>query len=392
MNLYYSFFFFELYLQNLDDLVGMRHFWSVFGVLIITITTTDKVNLLCALSNNAIGRNYMTSNSKSLSKYKPFVSVVIPTYNRKNSLKNCIVSLFNQTYPKDMYEVIVVNDGSTDGTEEILKEYEKKAPCKFKWFTQRNQGSYAARNLGIEMAKGGIICFIDDDCIADKHWIEKLVEGFTDGWVGGVGGQIIAYNPKKIVEEYAKFDQEEAIKGEFYPSFLITCNAAYRKDILENCGYFDPYFRSGGDVDMGIRVTWKGYKLKYAPDAIVYHKHRTTFMGFIKQRYAYGTGCSCLGKKYFHFPLLEIFIFLIFKLGLNIILIPKILGSKDKKKELSERFLNILSIFFYLIGIINGYLLQDYPKDKVVKDKIESLTLFKNKIRLGKRNDDKSIR
>ena len=322
----------------------------------------------------------------------PMVSVVIPTYNRKDMLKECLDSLFNQTYPKDKYEIIVVNDGSTDGTEEVLKEYAKKAPCAFKWLTQQNKGSYAARNLGIKNARGEIICFTDDDCIADKRWLEELVRGFTDGGIGGVGGRIIAYNPRKIVEEYDKMNQEEAIKGKFYPSFLITCNAAYRKDILENCGYFDTYFRSGGDVDMGIRVTWRGHKLKYAPDAIVYHKHRTTFMGFIKQQYAYGTGCSLLGKKYFHFPLLEIFIFLIFKLGLSIISIPKILGSKDKKKELSERFLNILSIFSYLIGIINGYLLQDYPKDKVVRDKIESLTLFKNKIRLGKRDDDKSIR
>jgi len=318
----------------------------------------------------------------------PMVSVVIPTYNRKDMLKECLDSLFNQTYPKDKYEIIVVNDGSTDGTEEVLKEYAKKAPCAFKWLTQQNKGSYAARNLGIRNARGEIICFTDDDCIADKRWLEELVKGFTNGGIGGVGGRIIAYNPRKIVEEYAKMDQESAIKSVF-PPFLITCNAAYRRDVLEIVGGFDPYFRNGGDNDMGIRVTWKGYKLKYAPDAIVYHKHRTTFMGFIKQQYAYGTGCSRLGKKYFYFPLKEIFILLIFKLCSNIISFPRVIKSENKKKELSNIFLNVLSIFFYLIGIVSGYLFQNYPKDRIIRDKIESLILFKNEISLKKIIRDK---
>ena len=105
----------------------------------------------------------------------PMVSVVIPTYNRKDMLKECLESLFNQTYPKERYEIIVVNDGSTDGTEEVLNEYAKKAPCAFKWFTQQNKGPCVARNLGVKNARGEIICFIDDDCVAEKKWIENLI-------------------------------------------------------------------------------------------------------------------------------------------------------------------------------------------------------------------------
>ena len=83
-----------------------------------------------------------------------FVSIVLATYNRKELLKECLKSLFNQTYPKDRYEIIVVNDGSTDGTEEVLKEYAKKAPCAFKWLTQQNKGPCVARNLRVKMREG----------------------------------------------------------------------------------------------------------------------------------------------------------------------------------------------------------------------------------------------
>ena len=69
-------------------------------------------------------------------------------------LKECLDSLFNQTYPKDKYEIIVVNDGSTDGTEEVLKEYAKKAPYAFKWLTQQNKGPCVARNLRVKMREG----------------------------------------------------------------------------------------------------------------------------------------------------------------------------------------------------------------------------------------------
>jgi len=264
-----------------------------------------------------------------------------------------------------------VNDGSTDGTEEVLKKYAKKAPCAFKWFTQQNKGSYAARNLGIEMAKGEIICFIDDDCIADKHWIEKLVEGFTDGWVGGVGGQIVAYNPKTVLEEYSKMDQERAVK---YSSFLITANAAYRKDILKMVGGFDCLFRSGGDNDIGIRVTSRGYKLKYAPDAIVYHKHRATLKSLIKQRYNYGFWEAVLSKKYECSPIFMQFVVInLFRLFYTLILLPLRLFKENRNLLL----LNIIVIFVYTLGLINGILFGKYSgkKERIEGDFLEDMKI-----------------
>ena len=284
-----------------------------------------------------------------------FVSVVLATHNRKELLKECLKSLFNQTYPKERYEIIVVNDGSTDGTEEVLKKYAKKAPCIFKCFSQENKGPSAARNLGIEHAKGEIICFTDDDCIADERWIENLVKEFTNEKVGGVGGEIVAYNPKTSVEKYARMDQESAIRN----SFLITCNAAYRKDVLESVNGFDGNLRYGGDdIDVGIKVKLMGYELKYAPDAIVYHKHRTTLNDLIKQRYNYGVGEAILSKKYGYSSIFMQFI------------ITKLLGlfysiaTLPIKLEKNIQILNIIVTSAYVLGMIKGILFDRYRGER----------------------------
>ncbi len=234
-------------------------------------------------------------------KREPFVSVVVPTYNRKEQLKECLESLFNQSYPKDKYEIIVVNDGSTDETEDILKQIENETSCNFKWFTQRNKGSYAARNLGIKHAEGDIICFIDDDCIADRYWIENLVKAFDSRDVGGVGGKIIPFRQETWAEKYQsiKMTHEVTIPN---MALIMTCNAAYLKRVLLRVKGFDETFKNGGDWDLAIRVRLMGYKLKYVSDAIVIHKHRVTFGDITKQYYKYGLGFGLLCKKYKYLP------------------------------------------------------------------------------------------
>ena len=106
------------------------------------------------------------------------VSVVIPTYNRKERLKDTLESLFHQTIPKDQYEIIVVDDGSSDGTEELVQVMIKTSPCSLRYFKQKNQGQAAARNLGIKNAVAEIIGFTDDDCIVDAGWIQKAADYF----------------------------------------------------------------------------------------------------------------------------------------------------------------------------------------------------------------------
>jgi len=110
------------------------------------------------------------------------VSVIIPAYNEESTIESCLKSLLNQTIEKDTYELIVVDDGSTDSTPEIIKRY----PVKL--FRQENSGPATARNLGAKNSSGEIILFTDADCIADPNWIEEMISPFIDEEVIAVKG------------------------------------------------------------------------------------------------------------------------------------------------------------------------------------------------------------
>ena len=229
---------------------------------------------------------------------KPFVSVVIPTFNRSAMLSRCLDSLFTQSYPENMYEIIVVNGSSKDNSERILAEYEKKAPCGFSWITLEGQKVTDARNSGIFRSKGDLICFIDDDCIADSNWISNLINGFTNETIGAVGGNIVSYQVKTPLQQYT--EDAKILSQDLFMSKnkLITANAAYRRQILTTISGFDNYFIACEDADVAIRTQLLGYELRYIPDAIVFHDHRSTIIGLFLQQYRNGKGFVQLHRKY----------------------------------------------------------------------------------------------
>src|SRR3989344_2404741 len=126
-----------------------------------------------------------------LLKMKNLASIVIPTFNRKEELRKCLSALSNQSYNK--IEIIVIDDGSTDNTEEMVKKEFKN----IKFFKQNNTGPSIARNNGIKKAKGDFILFTDSDCVPDKYWVEELVKGFNEK-INCVGGKTIDQKTKGI--------------------------------------------------------------------------------------------------------------------------------------------------------------------------------------------------
>ena len=301
---------------------------------------------------------------------QPFVSIVIPTYNRKEVLKECLDTLFNQNYQKDRYEIIVVNDGSTDGTDKLFEEYTKKN-SNLKFFTQENKGSYAARNVGTKNSIGEIICFTDDDCIVDEDWVKNLVGAYTDENVGGVGGTIVDYKTETIIKQYIK--NRKLLNQEMFFSPVVGANMSYCKRTMQKAEFFDESFRNCEDVDFGIRVRLKGFKIKYTPNAIVYHKHRATLKGLIKQQYNYGKGNARLHKKYtkdFYpsYNLTLIPLKIIHRIITYPIRILKAPFVKDKKYYLAEPVLDIVVFTSHLLGILNETLLgKPYVGDKYNK-------------------------
>ena len=297
---------------------------------------------------------------------RPFVSVVVPTYNRKEMLKECLDSLFNQTYPKDKYEIIVVNDGSTDGTEEVLKKYKRNAPCKFKWFSQENKGASSARNLGIRNAKGEIICFIDDDCVADEKWIENLVRGFDSHKIGGVGGEFVpAQEPRTYVEKYEKriLNQRNNIRV-----YILTGNSAFRREVIDLIKGFDENLKRLEDLDLSLRLKLAGYELKYVPEAIVYYHHIKTLRDLMKQKYRIGLGFGKLCRKYDFLSIWYYLTYSILKIILLTLKLPFMLVIKKKKERISLEVVAIVTYLSHLAGLMEGLFFENYPGEIIYSD------------------------
>jgi glycosyltransferase involved in cell wall biosynthesis len=232
---------------------------------------------------------------------KPFVNIIVPVYNGAAYIENCIGSLLRQSYPSEKYEVIIVDNNSTDNTAAVIKNYAVTYALE-----DRIQTSYAARNKGIQTALGDIMAFTDADCIADENWILNGVKPFENSHIGGVGGRVKAYKPGNYIERYQArkdvFGQRKHLSRSKLlqrEGKIVTCNAFYRKDVFAKIGLFNPTLVSGGDYDFSLRVQKEtNYALHYEPDAIVYHQHRSSLVQFWKQYYKYGLGRIYLAKNH----------------------------------------------------------------------------------------------
>ena len=227
----------------------------------------------------------------------PSVSIIVPVYNGERFIGQCIESLLALDYPENNREIIIVDNNSKDRTSEIAKKY----PVRYLF--ERKQGPCCARNTGIGNAAFPLIAFTDSDCLADKSWIKELVKAFQKKAVGGCGGHLEPVQPTTVIEEYVIYkeilSQERALRDEaISPPFLLTANAMYRKKILEEAEGFDEEIPVGEDADLSWRVRWKGYSLEYEPRAIVYHHHRSTLWGLLRQIRSYGAGTSYLFRKH----------------------------------------------------------------------------------------------
>jgi glycosyltransferase involved in cell wall biosynthesis len=204
----------------------------------------------------------------------PFVSVVIPTHNRRELLKATLGSLFKQSYPKERYEIIVADNESTDGTEEMVRSLRADAPCALNYFLKANEGPGVARNIGITKARGSIIAFTEDDCVADPQWLEKGVARMGDG-IGLVQGKTLP-NPNHTVRTFS-IKKKIMKEGWIYHTF----NIFYRKEVLDLVGGFSPDFSGidrfgnpmmgGEDIDLACKVKKRGWKSVFADDAVIYH-------------------------------------------------------------------------------------------------------------------------
>lgn len=226
------------------------------------------------------------------------ISVIVPVLNAERYIDACIESLINQNYPRNNFEIIIVDNGSSDDTAKMIKKYNGN----IKLFNESKRGAYAARNTGIKHSHGEIIAFTDIDCIADENWLRELSKGFETKNIGCVVGSVKSFPGKSIVEIYSKnkdiLSQKTTIDSKFLP-YGVTANASFRRDVFTKIGSFDEEFISGGDADISWRMQLNtDYKLIYIPESIVQHRHRTTLKNLFVQHFKYGVGSASLYYKY----------------------------------------------------------------------------------------------
>ena len=229
------------------------------------------------------------------------ISVVISTRNRAALLSEALRALSEQAIPGNSFEVLVVNDGSTDATEAMVKDRASSFPALLRVLTLEPAGPARARNAGIREARGRIIAFTDDDCLPEPDWLSKVCEGYEqDQGLAGIGGQTLPLEPQNLFSRYQDLLLHQPHQDQTGITFLLTNNASFRRDRLLEVGGFDEAFpfAGGEDVDLSRRMRQQGYRLGYRPEAKVRHHHITTWRGYLRLCYRYGKGEALLHRHY----------------------------------------------------------------------------------------------
>lgn len=205
----------------------------------------------------------------------PRISVIVPVWNRPVDIERCIRSLQRQTLPADEFEIIIVDNGSTDSTADIARD---AGVCVL---IEPRPGSYAARNLGLAAARGEYVAFIDSDCSADENWLEKGLEALDRHPDHAIAAGRIELSAQDMPASSSACDAYErifAFKQERNVARGVACTANWfgRTELVRQAGGFRSDLKSGGDFDLTRRLHAAGYRLLYAPDALVLHPARTS--------------------------------------------------------------------------------------------------------------------
>jgi len=238
----------------------------------------------------------------------PFVSIVVGIRNEEKFIEECIESLLNLDYPRDSYEIIIVDGMSTDKTRDIVQKY----PVKL--FLNERKNVAAARNLGVKNARGELVAFTDGDCKVDTQWLKALIcemQKAPDDVVcfGGpnlifdtdpVFGRVVGYAQESFLGSGGSAQSKNSTKKHYVGS-LPNCNAMYKKVAIQEVGGFDERFVVGQDGDLNYRIGKKGNRFLYIPEAQVLHHRRGTLKSFSVRMFKYGMWMAELFKKHGEF-------------------------------------------------------------------------------------------
>ncbi|KPA10605.1 glycosyl transferase family 2 [Candidatus Magnetomorum sp. HK-1] len=280
---------------------------------------------------------------------KKLLSVVIPTYNRHEKIKNCLNSLNYQRMDRNKWEVIVVDDGSEQCVRTFLNDLSVNYTLRFVY--QKNSGPAMARNRGATLSEGQFISFLDDDCEPHDTWLENLERILKPGEL--IGGKIVNKLKKNIFAETSQL-LISFLYEVFHDTHLLffTSNFTIDKKSFFEIGGFNTDFRysAGEDREFSIRCNKMGCQLTYAPNLVVFHTHDLRFNTYIKQHFYYGRSANLFRK-------------IMKKLNVNLVMDhPRFYFKlifypiKYKKKYSSEKkMILIMLLIISQVSYITGY-------------------------------------
>ncbi len=254
------------------------------------ITRADRAP---KLSYHAVQRVYQAARPALLGE-TPRVSVVVCSHNGGATLDECLRSLSDLDYPD--YEVIVVDDGSTDDTREILARFPG-----VRAIHQDHRGLSFARNAGLVRATGTLIAYTDSDCVADRNWLIYLVHQLLRSGAAAVGGPNLTPDDGWLAGCVAAAPGQptHVLVSDHVAEHIPGCNMAFRREVLEAINGFDPQFRKAGDdVDICWRLQHEGLLITFAPGAFVWHHRRQSPRSYLKQQAGYGEAEALLHSKH----------------------------------------------------------------------------------------------
>jgi glycosyltransferase involved in cell wall biosynthesis len=227
-----------------------------------------------------------------LAREEPFFSVIVPTYRRPGQLTTCLEGLARLDYPGDRFEVIVVDDGSATPPEAVVARF--RGALNVRLLTQSHAGPAAARNTGAAQARGQFLAFTDDDCVPASSWLRALAARFVTAPERAIGGRTLNSlldNPYSSTSQailelvYAYYNADPA-----QAHFFASNNLALPTLQFHAIGAFNATFATSEDRDLCDRWLSHGYRMTFAPEALIYHAHPLTFRTFWRQHFNYGRG------------------------------------------------------------------------------------------------------
>jgi glycosyltransferase involved in cell wall biosynthesis len=215
-------------------------------------------------------------------------SIIIPMYNSEKNIAEALKALERQTEKR--FEVIIIDDGSTDNSFKIARRLKKEFSFRLKIEKQKNAGPAAARNKGAKKASAEILIFLDSDCVAKNAFVEEILKIFNDDSISGVQGEYETKNKQSLIARYAGYEikfRHEKMKGKFI-DHIATYACAYRKKDFDH-GFKESFKKANmEDTELSYRLADSNKKLVFQPKAIVKHNHPESFVKFLKQQFTRG--------------------------------------------------------------------------------------------------------